>query len=54
MIIDHCYSSSSLRVSAEGGSASGGETLSFEEAADFNPQSSIELMTISPQDPGKA
>jgi hypothetical protein len=27
-----------LRVSAEGGSASGGETLSFEEAAGFIPQ----------------
>jgi hypothetical protein len=44
MITDRCYSSSSLRV----------ETLSFEEAADFNPQSSIELMTISPHGPGRA
>ena len=44
MITDHLYLSSSLRV----------ETLSFEEAADFNPQSSIQLIAMSFQGPDKA
>jgi hypothetical protein len=32
------YSHSSLRVVRFADSASGGETIGFEEAADFNPQ----------------
>jgi len=46
MIIDHSSPSSSLRV----------ETLSFEEAADFNPQdqSLVGFMTIGDQDQDKA